>query len=99
MEANIRDDEYLFQQDQLTQREIKDRKDNKKILRLAKEHEKARELEQVARYHMPYGNRNKDIPDKYIEVDDREKQPHSEQKVVTKPSNTVRPPSSILRVP
>ena len=81
LEADIRDDEYLFDDDQLTKREIKDREDKKIILRLAKEHEKARELEQVARYRMPDDKRDKDIPDKYVEVDDREKQPHSEQKV------------------
>ena len=81
LEADIRDDEYLFDDEQLTERERKDREDKKKILYLAKEHEKARELELVQRYHMPDDKRDKDIPDKYIEVDEREKQPHSEQKV------------------
>ena len=44
-------------------------------------HEKARELELVQRYHMPDEKRDEDIPDKYVEIDEREKQPHSEQKV------------------
>lgn len=81
LEADIRDDEYLFDEEQLTERERKDREDKKRILYLAKEHEKARELELVQRYHIPDEKRDKDIPDKYVEIDDREKQPHSEQKV------------------
>ena len=30
---------------------------------------------------MPDEKRDEDIPDKYVEIDEREKQPHSEQKV------------------
>lgn len=37
----------------LTERERKEREHKKTILQLAKEHEKARELENVQRYHMP----------------------------------------------
>lgn len=37
----------------LTQRERLEREHKKTILKLAKEHEKARELENVQRYHMP----------------------------------------------
>lgn len=37
----------------LTEREKKDREHKKTILQLAKDHEKARELENVQRYHMP----------------------------------------------
>lgn len=37
----------------LTKRERQEREHKKTILKLAKEHEKARELENVHRYHMP----------------------------------------------
>lgn len=37
----------------LTERELIDREHKKKLLNLAKEHEKARELENVQRYRMP----------------------------------------------
>lgn len=37
----------------LTDREKKERTHKKQLLQLAKEHEKARELERVQRYHMP----------------------------------------------
>lgn len=81
LEADIFDDEYLFDETQLTEREKKERDYKKKILSLAKEHDKARELELVKRYHMPDDKRDKTMPDRYVEVDDREKQPHSEQRV------------------
>lgn len=37
----------------LTEREKKEREHKRSLLTLAKEHEKARELEKVQRYHMP----------------------------------------------
>lgn len=37
----------------LTEREKKDREHKKQLLKIAKEHEKARELERVQRYKMP----------------------------------------------
>ncbi|XP_073986660.1 DEAH-box helicase 16 lethal (2) 37Cb [Rhodnius prolixus] len=78
LEADIIDDEYLFAEEELTERERKDREHKKKLLNLAKEHEKARELERVQRYHMP-----RDVKDShkdYEEVDEREKKPNYEQK-------------------
>ena len=75
-EGDIREDEYLFGEEQPTEMER-----NKKILYLAKEHEKAPELEVIQGHHMPVEKQDKDIPPKYIEIDEREKQPHSEQKV------------------
>ncbi|KAL0273729.1 UNVERIFIED_CONTAM: hypothetical protein PYX00_006340 [Menopon gallinae] len=53
LEADILDDEYLFQEEILTEREKYEREHKKRLLHLAKEHEKARELEMVRRYHMP----------------------------------------------
>lgn len=82
LEADIYDEEYLFaDESQLTEREIKDREYKKQILNLAKEHDKAREIELAQRYHMPDEKRHKDMPDNYVEIDEREKQPHSEQRV------------------
>lgn len=42
--------EYIFR---LTKREKEERDYKKQLLTIAKEHEKARELERVQRYHMP----------------------------------------------
>ncbi|KAK9510947.1 hypothetical protein O3M35_005618 [Rhynocoris fuscipes] len=78
LEADIIDDEYLFAEEELTERERKDREHKKKLLNLAKEHEKARELERVQRYHMPRDV--KDSHKEYEEVDEREKKPNYEQK-------------------
>lgn len=78
LEADIADDEYLFDESTLTKRERQEREHKKTILQLAKEHEKARELENVHRYHMPQ-DLGKDAKGEYIEVDENEKLPHSEQ--------------------
>lgn len=53
LEADILDDEYLFDDNVLTEREKHERSHKKQLLHLAKEHEKARELERMQRYHMP----------------------------------------------
>ncbi|XP_056644453.1 pre-mRNA-splicing factor ATP-dependent RNA helicase DHX16 [Diorhabda sublineata] len=79
LEADIADDEYLFEEEILTVREKKERQHKKELLRLAQEHEKARELERVQRYHMPR-DLGKDSTADYIEVDELEKVPQSEQK-------------------
>ncbi|CAH0555809.1 unnamed protein product [Brassicogethes aeneus] len=79
LEADIADDEYLFEEEILTEREKKERAHKKELLRLAMEHEKARELERVQRYHMPR-DLGKDSTENYVEVDDLEKVPQSEQK-------------------
>ncbi|CAG9770467.1 unnamed protein product [Ceutorhynchus assimilis] len=79
LEADIVDDEYLFEEGILTEREKKERQHKKELLKLAQEHEKARELERVQRYHMPR-DLGKDSTSDYIEVDELEKVPQSEQK-------------------
>lgn len=53
LEADIIDDEYLFEEKVLTEAEKRDRAHKKQVLQLAKEHEKARELERIQRYRMP----------------------------------------------
>lgn len=63
----------------LTEREVIQRERKKELLRLAQEHEKARELESVQRYHMPR-DLGKGPTGDYVEVDDLEKVPQSEQK-------------------
>lgn len=68
---------YIFYS--LTERERKERDHKKELLRLAQEHEKARELERVQRYHMPRDLGKGSTAD-YIEVDELEKVPQSEQK-------------------
>jgi pre-mRNA-splicing factor ATP-dependent RNA helicase DHX16 len=79
LEADILDDEYLFDETQLTEKEKKDREYKKNVLNIAKQHDRARELERIQRYHMP-----KDIKkgekSEYVEVDEFEKMPNSEQK-------------------
>lgn len=79
LEADIVDDEYLFEEEILTERERKDREHKKELLKLAQEHEKARELERIQRYHMPK-DLGKDSTYDYVEVDELEKLPQSEQK-------------------
>lgn len=79
LEADIQDDEYLFEDDVLTKREKKEREHKKELLRLAQEHEQARELEKIHRYHMPRDLGKGSTAD-YVEVDDLEKMPQAEQK-------------------
>ncbi|KAK9888360.1 hypothetical protein WA026_000614 [Henosepilachna vigintioctopunctata] len=79
LEADIADDEYLFEDEILTERERKERQHKKELLKLAQEHEKARELERIQRYHMPKDLGKGSTAD-YIEVDELEKVPLSEQK-------------------
>ncbi|XP_067124027.1 pre-mRNA-splicing factor ATP-dependent RNA helicase DHX16 [Centruroides vittatus] len=80
LEADIEDEFFLFSETKLTKHEKEDIKYKKKILRLAKEHEKARELEKIQRYHMPEENRNKKADEAYVEIDEKEKVPNAEQK-------------------
>ncbi|GFW26542.1 pre-mRNA-splicing factor ATP-dependent RNA helicase DHX16 [Trichonephila clavipes] len=78
LEGDIQDEEYLFSDVQLTEKEKKELKYKKKILELAKQHDKAKEMEKIERYHMPEAS-GKDISKKYEEVDERERAPNAEQ--------------------
>ncbi|XP_063236844.1 pre-mRNA-splicing factor ATP-dependent RNA helicase DHX16 [Bacillus rossius redtenbacheri] len=80
LEADIIDDEFLFQEEVLSERERRERDHKRKLLRLARDHEEARELERVQRYHMPHDTRKGQTDGKYEEVDEREKAPHYEQR-------------------
>ncbi|CAD6997189.1 unnamed protein product [Ceratitis capitata] len=61
----------------LTAREREEREYKKQLLQIAKEHERARELERIQRYHIPQ-NLKKGEKEEYVEVDELEKQPNSE---------------------
>lgn len=79
LEDDIRDDEFLFEESKLTERERKEREHKKITLELAKKHEKARNLENAQRYHMPRDVKQGETSE-YVEVDESEKVPNSEQK-------------------
>ena len=64
---DIRDDEFLFDDSQLTKREKDDRKYKKKVLELATQYSKASEIEKVQRYHMPEDRKNSELQ-QYVEV-------------------------------
>nr|XP_053629982.1 pre-mRNA-splicing factor ATP-dependent RNA helicase DHX16-like [Cherax quadricarinatus] len=78
LEADIVDDEYLFEEEALTEREKKERDYKKTVLQLAKDYDKVREAENVQRYVMP--EEGASVDDKYIEVDEREKKRGYDQK-------------------
>lgn len=78
LEADIHDDEYLFAQESLTERERKELKYKKTVLDLAKEHRKAGDKEREGRYYIP---RDDEKPsDRYVEPTAEEGAPNSEQK-------------------
>merc|ERR1719323_1515522 len=78
LELDIMDDDFLFDDSQLTEREKYEKKYRKKILELAKEHDKAREIEKVTRYVIP--DEKSKGEDLYVEVDDKEKTAGYEQR-------------------
>ena len=78
LEADIVDEEYLFGDAKLTQRERADIEYKKKVLNLAKDYKKAQDMSKVDHYVMP--DQKKGETSAYVEVDDREKAPNAEQK-------------------
>ncbi|XP_037515630.1 pre-mRNA-splicing factor ATP-dependent RNA helicase DHX16 [Rhipicephalus sanguineus] len=80
LEADIHDEQFLFSDVKLTDRERKELEYKQKVLQLAKEHDKARELEKVQRYRMPQERKGKDDIEEYVEVDEREQVPQAEQR-------------------
>lgn len=77
LQEDIRDDEYLFEDSQLSKWEKRDREYKKKVFSLAVEHAKAGELEKVQRYEMPQENQK---PAKYDDTTVEELGPNYEQK-------------------
>jgi len=64
----------------LTAREKKEREYKKTVFQLAKDHDKARDLERVQRYRMPEDRKGKQQTHQYEEMDEKEKLPNSEQR-------------------
>ena len=78
LQEDIADDEYLFEEGLLTSREKRERDYKRKVFSLAKEHDKAGELEKVQRYEMPKDNQ---APAKYDQIiEEGDIGPNSEQK-------------------
>ena len=78
LEADIKDDEYLFEEENLTEKEQKERDYRRSVLQLAKDYEKVRDAENVQRYVMP--EEGASVDDSYVEVDEREKKRGYEQR-------------------
>ncbi|XP_064421843.1 pre-mRNA-splicing factor ATP-dependent RNA helicase DHX16 [Latimeria chalumnae] len=75
LEAEIIDDEYLFADESLTERERHELEYKKKVRDLAREYKKAgdqEKLEKSNRYYMPEETRKKQIPDHYQEPEAEE---------------------------
>ncbi|XP_029441460.1 pre-mRNA-splicing factor ATP-dependent RNA helicase DHX16 isoform X2 [Rhinatrema bivittatum] len=83
LEAEIADEEYLFADQQLTEKERRDLEYRRKVRDLAKDYKKAGEqekMEKSQRYYMPEETRRKQIPDRYEEPVSEEKfAPRDEQ--------------------
>lgn len=78
LQEDIADDEYLFEEGLLTKREKQEREYKKKVFSLAKEHDKASEIEKVQRYEMP---KERQAPAKYDQiVEEGDIGPNAEQK-------------------
>lgn len=77
LELDVMDDEFLFDETQLTEREREEKRYKKKILELAKQHDKASAVEKVQRYQMPS---EKGELNSYLEEDVKEKTAGYEQK-------------------
>lgn len=77
LQEDIKDEDYLFGESQLSRREKQEREYKKKVLSYALEHKKAGDIEKVQRYRMP---KEKQEPSQYDEIIDEEKGPNYEQK-------------------
>lgn len=78
LEGDIRDEEKLFSDIRLTEKEKINLEYRKNILEIAKQHEKAGDVIKATRYHMPS---DKDKPStSYVEVDELEATPNAEQR-------------------
>lgn len=80
LKDDIADDEFLFDESQLSARERQERRYKKTVLDLAEQHGRAAEIEKVQRYVMPEDRKGLKETDTYVEADDREKVPHYEQR-------------------
>ena len=79
LKDDILDDEFLFNEEELTAKEKEERKYKKTVLKLAKQYDDAGEIEKVQRYRMPEDRKGKEN-DRYVEIDEKEKAPNYEQR-------------------
>uniref|UniRef100_A0A8C9Y2Z0 RNA helicase n=1 Tax=Sander lucioperca TaxID=283035 RepID=A0A8C9Y2Z0_SANLU len=73
LEAEIKDDEYLFHTDELTERERKELEYKRTLRDLAKDYKKAGAKEQEERknrYYMPEEKRSKEMPQRDLELEE-----------------------------
>lgn len=77
LEMEVEEEEYYFGDQKLTKKEHAELEYKKKVLKLAKEHRKAGDVEKVNRYYMPDGDVKPQ--EKYVE-DQNERGPNFEQK-------------------
>ncbi|XP_070822733.1 pre-mRNA-splicing factor ATP-dependent RNA helicase DHX16 [Chaetodon trifascialis] len=73
LEAEIKDDEYLFSTDDLTEREKRELEYKRTLRDLAKDYKKAGAREQEERknrYYMPEENRSKEVPQRDLELEE-----------------------------
>ncbi|XP_054162327.1 pre-mRNA-splicing factor ATP-dependent RNA helicase DHX16-like [Oppia nitens] len=76
LEGDIADEEFLFKGVDLSEREKAQFEYHKKVLNLARDHDRARDQQNAQRYHIP----TEDKQQQYVEVDDTEKAPNAEQR-------------------
>lgn len=78
LERKIADEQTLFgdAKERLTERERQRHEYDRKILELARQHDAAAEVATVQRYHIP----SDQATEEYVEVDEGEKAPNSEQR-------------------
>ncbi|XP_013406683.1 pre-mRNA-splicing factor ATP-dependent RNA helicase DHX16 [Lingula anatina] len=77
LEADLMDEDYLFSDLNLTKREKAEQEYKKNVLKLAKEHRRAGDVEKVNRYYMPTGDEK---PENRFVEDENEKGLNYEQK-------------------
>ena len=78
LEGELKDEQRLFGDTELTGKERRDYEYKQNVLQLAKEHDKAAEIEQKRKYFIP--SETAQPGNDYVEVDESEKPYNSEQK-------------------
>lgn len=82
LEADIQDEQFLFSDVPLTERERKELEYKQKVLQLAKEHDKARQMEKVQRYRMPQERKGQeDDIDEFVEEPQAEQRKWEEERM------------------
>lgn len=78
LKGEIKDEQRLFKDTELTEREKRQLEHKQTVLKYAEEYDRAKEIEQKRKYFMP--TEDGKPGSNYIEVDDSEKQINSEQR-------------------